>query len=169
MMMTTAQLDNYLHWRAARGQPLADDACPYCNFRSQGQSRMRICAYSLNKDELQLLHETAPQLRPFQYTRLFTCPASAGQLCALQRQDLCRVQMVVLLGNSTARLVSGARNFARQQGQPYRVAGWKNVTFVLTFHPADLLRFPPALQLWQQDLQRAGCSVVEPATLASEA
>ena len=155
MTMATLQLDNYWHWRDARGQPLTEDACPFCAFRPQGQSHVRICAYSLNADELQLLHRIVPALRPFQYTRLFGCPASAGQLCALQQRDLCRVQTVVLLGNSAARLVSGARNFARQQGQPYRVAGWEGVTFVLTFHPADLRRYPPAMQLWQQDLQRA--------------
>ena len=154
MMTATPQLNNYLHWRAARGQPVADDACPYCNFRPQGQSQLRICAYSLRQDELQLLHETMPQLRPFQYTRLFRCPAAAGGLCAVQQRDLHRIKTIVLLGNSAARLVGGVRNFARQQGQPYHIAGWEGVTFILTFHPADLHRYPPAQELWQQDLQR---------------
>lgn len=158
-MIATQPLDNYWRWCRARGQFLADDACPFCAFRPQGQSALRVCAYSLSADELRLLHRVVPALRPFQSARLFSCPASAGQLCALQRQDLCQVQTVILLGNISAQIVSGARNFARQQGRPYRVAGWEGVTFVLTFHPADLLRYPPALQLWRQDLQQAGCSV----------
>ncbi len=159
MMLATPQLHNYWHWRRARGQPLADDACPRCTFRPQGRSTLRICAYSLNADELQLLRHVVPALRPFQATRLFTCAASAGHLCALQRQDLCQVQTVILLGNISARLVGGARNFARQQGHPYHVGGWPGVTFMLTFHPADIHRYPAALPLWRQDLQRAGCSV----------
>lgn len=155
MMMATSPLNNYLQWRKARGQPLADDACPYCNFRPQGQSELRLCAYSLNQAELQLLCEAVPLLRPLQRTRLFSCPTTAGGLCALQQQDLHKVKTIVLLGNIAARLVGGERNFARQQGQPYHLAGWQGVTFILTFHPADLLRYPPARELWLEDLQRA--------------
>ncbi len=161
MQISPRQLDNYRHWCAARGLPFADDACPFCAFRPQGRSELRICAYSLIAVEFQQLHETVPALRPFQHTRLFTCPAAAGQLCTLQRRDLRRVKTIVLLGNLSAQLVTGTRHFARQQGRPYHSAGWDNVTFMLTFHPADLRRYPPAHTLWRQDLQRAGCRVVQ--------
>ena len=159
MMIADHQLDNYLRWQQARGLSVADDACPYCSFRPQGSSAWRICAYRLSKSELQLLRRVVPDLRPSQCVRLYTCPAAGGRLCASQQRDLRRVSTVVLLGNIAARLVGGGRNFARQQGKPYRVAGWDEATLMLTFHPSDVQRYPPALQLWQQDLQRAGCSV----------
>lgn len=159
MMVTNSQLDNYLQWQQVRGLPVADDACPYCSFRPQGGSAWRIYAYRMNKSELQLLRRAVPGLQPSQCLRLYTCPAAGGRLCTLQQHDLCRVSTVVLLGNSAARLVGGERNFARQQGKPYRVAGWDEVTLILTFHPSDVQRYPPARQLWQQDLRRAGCPV----------
>ena len=159
MMLANPQLDNYLHWHKARGLPVADDACPYCSFRPQGQSAWRICAYRMNKSELQLLRRVVPDLHPSQCVRLYTCPAAGGGLCILQQRDLCRVNTVVLLGNIAARLVGGERNFARQQGKPYCVAGWGKVSLMLTFHPSDVQRYPSARQLWRQDLQRAGCPV----------
>ena len=154
------QIEVYHHWLRARGQLVVSDACFACGFRPQGRSRLRVCYHGLQKDEQQLLRRVVPTLRPFQQTRLRPCPAAAEQLCELQRHDLCQVEMIVLLGNGTAQLVGVARNFARQQGQIYRVAGWEKVMFMLTLHPADLHRYPPALQLWQQDLQRAGLPVV---------
>lgn len=161
MIATTPQLDNYLHWLRARGQRIDDTACLACGFRPQGRSAFRIYAHSLNADELQQLQHVVPTLQPFQRAYLFACPAVGGQLCPRQQRDLRGVNTIILLGNAAARVVGGERNFARQQGQPYRCVGWEGVTFVLTFHPADIRRYPSALPLWKQDLQRAGCRVVQ--------
>lgn len=154
-MISTAQLNNYLCWLDERGQRPLAGACPFCGYRPSNASSYLVCWDNLDTAEQPLLAQGMAQLRGFQATHIFLCPQQGGDLCARQERDLQKATAIVLMGKGVARILGGEQRFALQQGKIFHIPHWKNVSFLLTFHPRDIHRYPPNASVWQRDLSIA--------------
>ena len=143
----------YQQWLSDRGQPAPrPQGCKVCGYLRQPMPTRLIVYDTLTDREKELLDS---QVLPdgFGTVSIYPCSTNDGRICVDQWQDWQQVQLVVFLGNPSASLVIGEQRFAQQQGKISKLTD--NISYCLTFHPRDLLRYRDNAACWQRDLKNS--------------
>lgn len=141
----------YQQWLSDRGQPTKrPQGCKVCGYLRQPMPTRLMVHDTLTDSEKGLL-DSMVSLDGFGVVSLYCCSTNDGRICLDQWQDWQQVQLVIFLGNPSATLVIGEQRFAQHQGRIGKLTD--NVSYGLTFHPRDILRYRDNAERWQRDLQ----------------
>lgn len=141
----------YQQWLSDRGQPAPrPQQCEVCGYTRQPMPTRLMVYDTLTDREKELL---ASLVSPdgFDAVAIYPCSTNDGRVCIDQWRDWQQAQLLVFLGNPSAGLVIGNQRFAQHQGKIGKLTD--NLSYCLTFHPRDILRYQDNTECWQRDLQ----------------